>query len=411
MDASARAGRLAIGFSTIGHLLMHLLAALYVTVVLALETEWSLTYDELIRLWTLGSLMIGLGAPLAGWLGDRWSDARMMVVFFLLTGAGAIAAGLADDTTALWLGLAMLGLGASIYHPVGMSWLVKNADNPGRMLGIQGIFGSVGVAIAAVVAGTLIDLHSWRAAFLVPGTLSVAMGLLLVVAIAIGATGDRSSDRKPQPKPARGDVWRAFVVLSVTMVCAGLVWNAMQVAMPKLYEIGLGDLVGGSTLGIGGLVTLTYLVAATPQLIGGALADRFPIKWIYLGCLTVQIPLLGLIANLAGLPLMVGAVLSLMAISLQIPAENLLLARYTPGKHRGLAYGAKFILTFGVGPLAVQLVALTYDRVGSFEPLFIGLSLGTMVALAAACLLPSEARRASKPVPSPVPAAALGGAD
>ena len=82
-DLSAR---LSIGFSWAGHTTMHILSALFLTVVLALEPAWSMTYDDLIRLWTVGSLMIGLGAPLAGWLGDRWSDARMMVLFFLLTG-------------------------------------------------------------------------------------------------------------------------------------------------------------------------------------------------------------------------------------------------------------------------------------------------------------------------------------
>lgn len=90
-DTSAR---LSIGFSWIGHALMHIVSALFLTVVLALEREWKLPYDELIRLWTLGALMIGVGAPLAGWLGDRWSECRMMAVFFLLTGAGTIACGL-----------------------------------------------------------------------------------------------------------------------------------------------------------------------------------------------------------------------------------------------------------------------------------------------------------------------------
>ena len=91
--------RLSLGFSCIGHAFMHVLSALYLTVVLGLERDWAIGYDELIRLWTIGSLMIGVGAPLAGWLGDRWSDAKMMVVFFLLTGAGSIASGLAGGTT------------------------------------------------------------------------------------------------------------------------------------------------------------------------------------------------------------------------------------------------------------------------------------------------------------------------
>jgi MFS family permease len=150
---SKRSGRLAIIFSCIGHAQMHVLAALYLTVVLALEADWKLTYDHLLRLWTLGALLIGLGAPLAGWLGDRWSESRMMVLFHVLTGAGAVAAGLAADETGLVVGLALLGVGASIYHPVGLSWIVKNAENRGSALAWNGIFGGIGIAAAGIVAG------------------------------------------------------------------------------------------------------------------------------------------------------------------------------------------------------------------------------------------------------------------
>lgn len=391
-----QSARLSIAFSCAGHLLFHLLTALYLTVVLSLETAWAMPYDDLIRLWTFGSLLIGIGAPLAGWLGDRWSDARMMVAFFLITGGGTVGAGLADQPAGLWLSLAALGLGASIYHPVGMSWLIKNSDNPGQALGVLGIFGSVGTAVAALVAGALAAAFGWRAAFLVPGLICLGFGVLLVVLIATGRVFDRRGDRKPQPAPERGDVVRAFIVLSVTMLCAGVIWNSLQVVLPKWFETGVGALVDKSTLGIGGLVTLTYLVAAVPQLIGGRLADRYPVKLIYLVCLGLQVPLLALVTSLAGVPMLLAATVILTAISLQIPAENLLLARYTPTRYRGLAYGAKFVLTFGVGPVAVQLVAYFYDGAGTFLGLFLTLAALAATALVAAALLPAE--RSAPPV-------------
>jgi len=403
-DLSAR---LSVGFSWIGHTLMHIVAALYLTVVLALEREWQLPYDELIRLWTLGALLIGLGAPLAGWLGDRWSDSRMMAVFFLMTGGGAIWAGLADGPDALWIGLAVLGLGASIYHPVGMSWMVKNATNRGKSLGYLGLFGSIGVALAAVVAGGLTELWGWRSAFLIPGGICVALGLALAGCITAGLIQDRKGDLKPQPKPSRGDVVRAFFVLSVTMVCAGLMFNAMQIVLPKLFEERLSDLVGGGTFGIGGLVTLVWLTASIPQLIGGHLADRYPLKRIYAICLLAQTPLMALLAVLGGVPLVGAAAMVVIASQVQIPAENLLLARYTPDKHRGLAFGAKFILSFGAGPVAVQMAAFFYERFHDFRELYWTLTALALIAFLAALLLPGERKEAAaaKGAPQPVPAA------
>ncbi|AWK85338.1 MFS transporter [Azospirillum thermophilum] len=398
-DTSAR---LSVGFSWIGHSLMHIVSALYLTVVLALEREWRISYDDLIRLWTLGALLIGLGAPLAGWLGDRWGSARMMAVFFLMTGAGSVAAGLADGPSALMIALAVLGLGASIYHPVGMAWIVSNAANRGKAMAWLGLFGTFGVATAAVVAGTLIELWSWRAAFILPGAICLVLGFVLAVLISAGIVRERHGDAKPQPAPSRGDVVRAFIVLSVTMVCAGIMFNAMQVVLPKLFDARLGQLLGGSTLGVGGLVTLVYLVAALPQFIGGSLAERYSLKRLYTLCLFIQTPMMAAVAVLADLPLVAAAALVVIASQTQIPAENLLLARYTPGKHRGLAYGAKYILSFGAGPLAVQLVAMVYERTGDFTVLYLILALLAAVAFLAALLLPDDRKPA--PVVAPAPA-------
>jgi MFS transporter, FSR family, fosmidomycin resistance protein len=405
---NALSQRLAVFFSCTGHATMHVLTALFLTIVLGLEQDWGMSYDELITLWTLGALMVGLGAPLAGWLGDRWSDAKMMAVFFVLTGAGAVAAGLSDGPNGLMLALAVLGLGASIYHPVGMSWLVKNATNRGRAMGFLGIFGSLGIAVAALIAGGLTQAIDWRAAFWIPGAVSIALGVALAACIASGIVVDRERDVKPEAPPSRGDAWRAFIVLSVTMLCAGLIFQATSTAMPKWFGERMGGVVGDGTLGVGGLVTMVYLFGSISQLTGGWLCDRFPLKRVYVACLLVQVPLLVVAAALTGLPLLAVATAMVFAGSLQIPAENLLLARYTPDRHRGLAFGAKFVLSFGASPLAVQMVAAFYG-IGGFGWLFVTLGVLALLAFAAALLLPREAPAGRVIPPVAAPAAMAGG--
>ena len=397
----SRASRLAIAFSCIGHGLMHLLAALYLTVVLSLERDWTMPYDELIRLWTLGSLLIGLGAPLAGWLGDRWGECRMLVVFFLLTGAGAVWAGLADAATGLTLGLAVLGLGAAIYHPVGMALVVRHARNRGKAMGVLGVCGGIGVAAAAVVAGTLSDLIHWRAAFLIPGGACLAVGAVLWTLMHLGQVRDRRSDVAQMAPAGRTAMVRAFIVLTVTMACGGLIYHAVQVAMPKLFEGRMASLVGDGTLGIGGLVTLVYAIAAFAQVVGGNLADRMSLKPLYLAGLLLQTALLGLAASAGGVVLLLVVTLAVFVGNGLLPGENLLLARYSPDRHRGLAYGAKFVLTFGAGPVAVQLVALAYGWQADFTMLLWLLAGVSVVALAAALVLPS-----ARPSPAAVVAAA-----
>ncbi len=394
--------RLSIGFACIGHSLMHILSAIYLTVVLTLEDAWQLPYEQLIGLWTLGSLLIGLGAPLSGWLGDRWGEARMMVVFFLVTGIGTMAAGLADGPTALMLALAVLGLGSAIYHPVAMSWVVRHAVNRGRVMGILGVFGGIGVASAAIVAAGLSAVLSWQAAFLIPGAICFAAGLALLACMGLGLVVDVKTDRRPEPPAGRSDVVRAFVVLTVTMVVGGLIFNALQIGMPKWFETSMAGLLGDdSLLGVGGLVTLVYLLAAGSQVVGGYLCDRLSLKTVYVGGLTLQFPLLVLASFMIDLPLVGVAAMAVFVGNILLPSENLLLARYTPGRYRGLAYGMKFVLAFGVAPVAVQLVGTMYGLTDGFTELLWILAAFSAAAWFAATLLPSD-RRA--PVASPAAA-------
>ncbi|MEE8271611.1 MAG: MFS transporter [Alphaproteobacteria bacterium] len=394
-----RGPRLVVVFACLGHAYMHVLTALYLTVVLGLESDWRLSYDVLIRLWTVGSLMIGIGAPLAGWLGDRWSESRMIVAFFLITGGGAVAAGLAEGTTGLMLGLAALGLGASIYHPVAFSWVMRHSINRGRVMGTVGIFGSLGIAGAALIAATLTDVIDWRAAFILPGVVSVATGLVLWACIALRLVVDRDSDVKPDAPAGRGDAIRAFVVLSVTMVCGGLIFHSLQVAMPKWFDERMVGLTGDTMIGVGGMVAAVYLFASVSQIVGGHLCDRLPLKTVYVWGLALQFPFLALLSGLTDVPLLVAAALAVFIGGGLLPAENLLLARYTPDRHRGLVFGLKFILAFGVAPLAVQLVALSHGWRGDFGLLLWSLSVIGLTACAAALMLPGGVRRVA-PAPA-----------
>ncbi len=386
-------------FAWFGHAFMHLLVALYLTIVLALEKEWGLGYDELIGLWTVGAFMVGAGAPLAGWLGDRWSMMGMLVVFFVGSGVSAVAAGLADGPTTLLAALAALGLFASIFHPIGMSALVRTARRRGITLGIFGVFGSAGVAAAGITAAALIDFIDWRAAFIVPGAVAILAGLLLWLCLATGAVVDRSEDAAPHPAASRADMVRAFFVLTVTVACSGLIYQATQVAMPKLFAEGLGALAGEGTVRVGAFFTLVYVAAGLCQLVGGWLADRFPLRAVYMISYILQIPLLFLVAGLTGLPLLTVTIAMVVLNAGALPAENCLLSRFTPDRWRGTAFGAKFVLSLGVTPVAVQLVAWIFGATGGFEWLFVLLGALAVVVVGSCLLLPGD-----RPDTAPAPA-------
>jgi MFS transporter, FSR family, fosmidomycin resistance protein len=367
-----------------------LFAPIFYVVVLTLEHEFTLTHGAAVALIVVGNVLYGVAAPFAGWLGDRWSTTGMVGLFFLGTGAGMIATGLARSPFEIGLALAIMGLFASIYHPVGIAWLVRNARSWGKTLGINGVFGGIGPAAATLSAGALIDLAGWRAAFIVPGVMVLATGLAFYALRLRGLIVETGEDRCPPPKSGRRDMVRAFFVLSLTMLCSGLIYQATQPALPKLFAERVGDLLQGGVFGVSMLVALVYLTSGALQVLAGHLADRFPMKLVYVVCFALQVPLLMLAASLGGGPLVTVAMLMVSINVGALPAENGLVARYSPSNWRGLAFGLKFILAFGISGFGVQVEGAFYDLTGGFTWLFVVLAAVAAVGFAAACLLPSE---------------------
>ena len=388
---SAQSAKLTMAFSNVGHFFTHFLMLIYATVVLALDGTFALSYGELLSLSLPGFILYGAAALPAGWLGDRWSAEAMMVIFFVGSGAAAILTGLATSPLGIGIGLSLIGLFGSIYHPVGVAWLVRNAENKGAALGWNGIFGSLGLGVAALAAGAMTQLISWRAAFILPGALCILLGIALSFCVRRGIVAAAKVDRKPEPEASRADIVRAFIVLTVTMLAAALISQAVTVALPKIFAERLPALTGGSVLGAGGFVTLVFLGSSLAQIVGGWLADRFPLKRVYVTCWALQIPFWFVAASLINLPLLATVMLVEVLQIFTLPAENSLLVRYTPARWRATAFGAKFAL-IGLSAAAIPLVGMIYDATGGFYALLVVLTLLAAVIVAAAVFLPADAR-------------------
>jgi MFS family permease len=387
---SRQSNFLTLTLSSVAHSYSHLFTLLYATVVLVLEREWNLSYAELIALSLPMNVMFGVAALPAGWAADRWGAPPMMALFFFGVGLGSICTGLATTPLGIAIGLTIIGTFAAIYHPVGIPWLVKHATNRGRALGLNGIFGSAGTAAAALVAGGLSAWLGWRYAFIVPGVLCVLTGVVFVIATRRGSVVVAMEDVAPAPAPSSGDVKRVFVVMSATMLCTGLIFQVTAVSLPKLFDERLHGLFADSVLGIGGVVTLCYTASALAQVVGGELADRYSLRNVYVVAQFIQAPLIAAALVLYSPALIGVAMLMVVSSVLGGPAENALLARYTPAKWRGRAFGAKFVLTLGVSTLGVALVPVIHALTGSLTGVIGVLLAAALTSGAFALLLPRD---------------------
>ena len=379
---------LSIAVSNTGHLFTHLFTILYATAVLHLPTVFGLPYGEMLGLASLGLVLFGLGALPAGWLGDRWSKVGMLVIFFLGMGAAGIYTGMAQDPQGLFVGLTLIGLFASIYHPVGIAWLVACARKQGMSLGINGVFGHLGSASAPVFVGLMIDHVTWRAAFVWPGWLCVLIGFGLWFAWWRGWVSDVKSDRDPASRPESGAARRVFLVLTVTMACNGFVYTGLMNTVPKVFEIGLGEALAGSYTEIGLLAGAIIGLSSVCSVVGGWLADRYPPRNIYMMFwLLCVVPML-LVANSTGHGLVVAMLLALSFIVTFAAAENMLLTRYTPFEWRAFAFGVRFVLMLSIGGLTLQLAGFLFDASGSFAALYVMFGAASLLAAIGAMLLP-----------------------
>jgi MFS family permease len=380
--------RLRFLFLNLGHAYDHLFMLLFPTVVLALEAQWGRPYAELLPLSLGGFIAFGAGAVPAGWLGDRWSRKHMLTVFFVGIGLSSIAAGLAAGPVTLAVALTAVGLFASIYHPVGTAMVVQGVTDVGRRLGVNGVWGNLGVAAAALAAGALIQWLGWRAAFIVPGAVSVATGLGFALFTAAPPAAPRRPATAAGARPGLPpELIRVFVVLALVTVCGGLIFNATLVALPKVFAVRLAELAT-STFGVAGLVSVVYVFGAMAQIVVGRLLDRYPLRTILMAVAGAQIPFLLLASRAHDLALVLVAGVMMLTIFGAIPVQDTLVARNTADAWRARIYALKYLISLGISSLAVPLVAFVYGTTRDFVWLFGLFAVLSLLVVGIASFLP-----------------------
>lgn len=386
--------RLAQIFSNTGHAFSHLFMLIYPTVVIALESEFSSPYHRLIGLILIGNILFGAAALPAGYLGDKWGAVRLMILFFVGTGSGSILVGMASTEIQLAAGFAVVGLFGAIYHPVGIAWVARRVVNRGKALGLNGVFGSIGVGLAPILAAVLTDFWSWRAAFILPGIISILIGCILAFMFNRGKITDGETVSNKEPSEAtENEMKRGVLLLLITVACTGLIYQATSFALPKLIELRLSGILGEGLIGVGAVVSVIYFVSGGAQLVGGWLADRFKLTRVYLVCWLLQVPLLVLVAVMhSGLLI---PVLAAMVVSNTIgsPAENSLFAKYSPPKWRSTAFGIKFVLALGVASASIPLISWIFEETGGFVLLFLILAAFAILAALTAAFLPVDSEQ------------------
>ncbi len=388
---SMRRNQVKFLFLNLGHFLDHLFMLIFASVVaLRLDSEWGISYAELIPYATPGFIAFGVCALLAGWIADKWSREGMIVIFFIGIGVSSILTGMANSPIQIAIGLTLVGIFAAIYHPVGLAMVVHGRTKTGIPLAINGIFGNMGVASAALLTGFLVDSSGWRSAFFIPGAISIVFG----VAYLIFIRGDKppeaanaaSSKAAGTPSISRNTVKRIFAIILVTTAIGGLVFQSTTFALPKIFEERLVDFAGTATM-VGWYAFLVFSLAAFAQLVIGYLVDHHSIRTVFATVALSQAVLFFLMTHLEGLAALLVAFAFMFVVFGQIPINDVLIGRMARSEWRSRVYALRYIVTFSVMASTVPLISWVHQNWG-FEKLFVILTIAALAIFTATLLLP-----------------------
>jgi MFS family permease len=404
-------------FLNVGHYLDHMFTLIFATVAaLALSREWGLGYGELLNYATPGFFAFGLFALPAGWLADKWSREGMMVVFFVGVGMASIATAFAQTPLQVGIGLFLVGLFAAIYHPVGLAIVTQRWKNTGVRLAVNGVWGNLGVASAALITGYFIDHGGWRLAFAAPGIVSVVVGLLYALhqGPSIFRRNAAAATVRATPGTApTGDnkalLRRISAIVFATTAFSSVIFQSTTFALPKIFDERLQgtarDLtawISASGLPTKGDVATTlgaftfgvFAVASMAQLVVGTMLDRFGPRFVFLTVAAIQIVTFSMMPGLNGAWALATALGFMLGAFGQIPINDFMIGKLATGEARSRVYGVRYVLGFTVLAASLPLIGLVYESYG-FDTLFrLMAGAATAIFVVTACLpsrLPARA--------------------
>jgi MFS family permease len=361
-----------VWFVGLSHAINHFVMLIFPAVLLLVQQEFGLGYARLGLLANVALLSYGIGALPAGMLADRLGGERILGVWLLGGSLACLGIGLSKGMLDLGIGLAVLGLFASLHHPAGSSVLVTLRNlrglDVGRAFGRVGVMGNMGLASSPLLAAAVGAGWGWRAAFLV----AVLPGLLLcLVAWRLGLLSThplpRGTPRQGKPRVA---FWRELtfpvLILFAFETLMGFIFQGFSTFLPAhlAERAGIPGITAAQVARGGSLASLALLFGGLGHLLAGRLMASHRREAIFLMTTGMTAVCLVGMGIAVGFPLVVFSTVFALTHFAISTMSNTFIAFYTPSHLGGTAFGVTFTLSLGVGSLASSTMGLVGEHFG-----------------------------------------------
>ena len=379
-------------YLNIGHLLDHFMMLIFAKAAFDAGREFGLSYEEIIVYGTLGVVLFGAAAPLAGWLADKYSRAILITVYPFGLGLGSILAAFSQSTEMLGISLGILGFFAAIYHPVGIAMITKRPGKVGLRLGINGVWGNMGVALAPVLTGVLIAFADWRLAFIVPSIICLFFGLSQLFAfIELDETELKTDNiKKNNASSVLTEGWQTVLFcLSIVTLSGGFIFGSLTFLIPRLFEVNMLEI--SSDVAITGLLAgLVYAIASFSQIGTGWLVDKIPPKFVLSAMGLGQLIFIYIASHSSDYALLFIMLAAMLFVFGQVPITDVILVKYVKDSWRGRVLSIKFMVNLSAGASVLPITSLLLKNGYNFSFVLQCLAFMSICVIISGLLLPNK---------------------
>lgn len=376
-----------IAYASACHVLAHIFELTYGVVLIGIAQEFGVGLFVLGILANIAGFTFGLSALPAGFLADRVGERRLLIFFCLGAGLSSIAVGLSSNIYVLGAALAVLGLAIGIYHPVGSAFITRTVERRSIAFGYHGMSGNLGVALAPFLAGITAASLGWRAPYLI---FAIPVLLLAVLLYYFSRTEipviPEATTQTATAKTRRQSIIMPLSLIFIASVMNGFIYKGLITFLPIYFSqrLHFTFLNLSSMAFAGSFTTIALIFGVAGQLLGGYLSERRRRETLGLIVSIAAAPLLLLMGNSQGLPLMLAAIGFAFFHFMAQPIYNSLIADYTPSAWRGRSYGMYFFGSFGIGSFSATFLGYIAEKL---DTRWVFITMAGFSLITVACIL------------------------
>ena len=249
--------------------------------------EFDLSYAAAGAVITTSALLMTSLQAVTGYVADRWNRISLLLLGLTTLGIGTILIGFSKNYIQILAFGCLMGIGGSIFHPIGYSLLSDafESGNRGKALGLGSAAGDIAVPVAFATSGFLVLFLGWRSLFILWGLIAIIVAVILPLIT-------KEPRKKDFYSNATNDSTKTIVrKLVPVIIVMSLVAASYRIAS-SFTTTYLTDFFGLSIESANLILALMMVIGTVGSIVGGTLVDKFGEKNV----VTAEMIMLGVLS-------------------------------------------------------------------------------------------------------------------